>query len=257
MLGDITVRGTASDGPGELMLDGLLVEGRVTVLVGNLGSLRITHSTLVPDQGGLEVNPSVSPDSQNSRLRISIMRSIVGPIALPGTVPDLYIQDSIVEGQNPNAIKAPGATTDIQTSTILGPSSMRSLNASECIFADPVLVERRQIGCIRYSYVPEGSRTPRCHRCQPDLALQAAADPDQQASIRKRLTPQFTSTAYGDPAYAQLGLTCALEISTGAEDGSEMGVFSHLKQPQREINLHTALDEYLRFGLEAGIFYVT
>ena len=162
-----------------------------------------------------------------------------------------------MEGQNPNAIKAPGATTDIQTSTILGPSSMRSLNASECIFADPVLVERRQIGCIRFSYVPEGSRTPRCHRCQPDLALQAAADPDQQASIRKRLTPQFTSTAYGDPAYAQLGLTCALEISTGAEDGSEMGVFSHLKQPQREINLHTALDEYLRFGLEAGIFYVT
>jgi len=30
-----------------------------------------------------------------------------------------------------------------------------------------------------------------------------------------------------------------------------------LKQPQRESNLRIALDEYLRFGLEAGIFFVT
>jgi hypothetical protein len=36
-----------------------------------------------------------------------------------------------------------------------------------------------------------------------------------------------------------------------------MGVFNQLKQPQREANLRTALEEYLRFGLEAGIFYVT
>jgi hypothetical protein len=36
-----------------------------------------------------------------------------------------------------------------------------------------------------------------------------------------------------------------------------MGVFCMLQQPQREGNLRTALDEYLRFGLEAGIFLVT
>ena len=36
-----------------------------------------------------------------------------------------------------------------------------------------------------------------------------------------------------------------------------MGAFSTLKQPQREANLRTALDEYLRFGLEAGAVYVT
>jgi hypothetical protein len=34
-------------------------------------------------------------------------------------------------------------------------------------------------------------------------------------------------------------------------------VFCSLKQPQREGNLRIALDEYLRFGLEAGIFFVT
>ena len=33
-----------------------------------------------------------------------------------------------------------------------------------------------------------------------------------------------------------------------------MGAFEFLKQPQREANLRDALDEYLRFGLEAGPF---
>jgi hypothetical protein len=34
-----------------------------------------------------------------------------------------------------------------------------------------------------------------------------------------------------------------------------MGAFHDLYQPQRETNLRIRLDEYLRFGLEAGIFY--
>jgi hypothetical protein len=36
-----------------------------------------------------------------------------------------------------------------------------------------------------------------------------------------------------------------------------MGAFHELYEPQRGTNLRIRLDEYLRFGLEAGIFYVT
>ena len=36
-----------------------------------------------------------------------------------------------------------------------------------------------------------------------------------------------------------------------------MGAFCHLKQPQRESNLRLRLDEYLPFGLEAGILFAT
>jgi hypothetical protein len=36
-----------------------------------------------------------------------------------------------------------------------------------------------------------------------------------------------------------------------------MGAFNHLKGALREANLRQVLREYLRFGLEAGIFYVT
>jgi hypothetical protein len=46
-------------------------------------------------------------------------------------------------------------------------------------------------------------------------------------------------------------------IREGADDGGEMGVMHALFQPQRESNLRIRLDEYLRFGLHAGLFYVT
>ena len=134
---------------------------------------------------------------------------------------------------------------------------MRSLEASTSIFVEPVTVERRQTGCIRFSYVPDGSRTPRRYRCQPDLALTGIVDPNAAAAIRARMTPVFTSTRFGDPGYLQLSEQCAGEIRTGAEDTSEMGVFYHLKQPQRMANLRLAVDEYRPFGLESGIIFVT
>jgi hypothetical protein len=52
-------------------------------------------------------------------------------------------------------------------------------------------------------------------------------------------------------------LRCPLQIRAGADSGAEMGAFEFLKQPQREANLRDALNEYLSFGLEAGLFYVT
>jgi hypothetical protein len=85
--------------------------------------------------------------------------------------------------------------------------------------------------------------------------------PAEEAAIRAEvealIRPLFVSRELGDPGYGQLELRCAVQIRTGAESGAEMGAFEFLKQPQREANLRDALDEYLRFGLEAGLFYVT
>ena len=72
-----------------------------------------------------------------------------------------------------------------------------------------------------------------------------------------RMFPAFVATALGEPAYFQLAGGTADEIRTGAEDGAEMGVWRHLRQPQREDNLRTSLITYLRFGLEAGGFFAT
>jgi hypothetical protein len=163
----------------------------------------------------------------------------------------------------------PGPATSLERVTVFGSMYVRELTlASESIFTEPVVAQRRQAGCTRFCFVPEGSRVPRRFRCQPDLALVDYARDLGKASVNRlmtpereavlaRLTPTFTSARYGDPGYAQLSLTCAEEIRTGAEDGAEMGVFNHLKQPLREANLRASLEEYLRFGLAAGIFYVT
>ncbi|WP_413173193.1 hypothetical protein [Anabaena azotica] len=85
---------------------------------------------------------------------------------------------------------------------------------------------------------------------------------DDKSIILTSYKPIFTSEqydkpSYGQPSYGQLSQFCIPEIRTGAEDSSEMGVFNYLQQPQRETNLRASLNEYLRFGLEAGIFYKT
>ena len=80
---------------------------------------------------------------------------------------------------------------------------------------------------------------------------------DEKLLILRRLQPSFVSLSYGAPGYGQLSDQCPSEILTGAEDGSEIGLFSYLKQPQKAANLRASLNEYLRFGLEAGIFYRT
>ena len=80
---------------------------------------------------------------------------------------------------------------------------------------------------------------------------------DEAASLRSRIRPLFTCTRYGDPGFAQLGVSCAEAITRGAEDGLEMGAFYSLKQPSREEALLTVAAEYLRLGLELGLIYVT
>jgi hypothetical protein len=258
--GSISMCGLAGAVKGELTLDGLQVTGNATVLVGDLGRLRLGHMSVVPSSS-FSVNPSVTPATQNTELAVEIASSIQGPITLPETVPTLTLVNSIVasaltgDGSKP-AIVANGSDVNIQMSTIMGTTNVRSLEAGNSILLGLVTAIRRQIGCVRFSYVPDASTTGRRYHCQPDLALAAEKNSALYPGIRLRLQPVFTSVDFGQPGYAQLALNCAREISAGADDGAEMGAFDYLKQPQREANLRSSLDEYLRFGLEAGIFFV-
>ena len=153
--------------------------------------------------------------------------------------------------------EGPGGTLRVENSTIRGEvyTGLMEL-ASNTIFLArraeqdtweaPVHCQRLQQGCVRFSYLPLGSRAPRRHRCRPD---------NQDEDIR--VLPRFSSLRYGDPNYAQLSPQCATEIQQGADDEAEMGAFHDLFQPQRESNLRVHLEEYLRFGLEAGVFYAS
>ena len=170
--------------------------------------------------------------------------------------------DCIVDAGSPEAVAfegstagTPGAEMVIRDSTVIGKLHVRLMRlASNTLFfarlaasdtwKAPLDVERKQEGCVRFSFVPDGSLVPKRFRCVPD-----DAHPD--------VLPHFTSLRYADPGYAQLRVATDRAIREGADDGGEIGVMHALHQPQRETNLRIRLDEYLRFGLHAGIFYVT
>ncbi|HEX5501044.1 MAG TPA: hypothetical protein VFW96_00395 [Thermomicrobiales bacterium] len=170
----------------------------------------------------------------------------------------------------------PGPPATLERATVLGAAVLTELTlASETIFTAPPLIEKRQLGCVRFSYVPPGAGTPRRYRCQPDRetadriaaaearaaaaggALTGAERVAIQAAVERAVVPLFTAARYGDPGYGQLAPGCPEPIRAGAEDEGELGAFHFLQQPRRLANLRANLDEYLRFGLEAGIFVVT
>ena len=122
---------------------------------------------------------------------------------------------------------------------------------------------------MRFCYIVPGARTPRRYECQPDLVEQAVADLFAKGDLTVaqrdallaaeglRVEPQFDSVRYGTPTYCRLAATCAAEITTGADDESEMGVFHDLYQPLRAANLRQRLDEYTPAGTDAGIIYAS
>jgi hypothetical protein len=213
-------------------------------------------------------------------VQIFISHSIVGALQLPEQIVSLTVQDSIVdsilndvsslrkvandvtidtEKLRNNAVldyaiatnTADGKShprTTLERTTIFGKVKLHELTlASNVIFTALVTVKNRQTGSVRFSYLPEDSQTPRRYCCQP----LEGSDGDRQ------IKPLFTSVQYGDPGYAQLALTCAPEIATGADDGGEMGAFHLLHQSQRTAYLRLSLEEYLPAGSEAGIFYMS
>jgi hypothetical protein len=221
-------------------------------------------------------------------LTLQIDRSIVGALQ---TVIDtaISITYSFVDATEQTHVAlsaadglAAGGTLSIINSTVIGKIHTARLDlASNTIFsaalaaadqwAHPVLSEQNQQGCVRFSFVPSNAVVPRRYRCQPDLAAEhAILEADQPkgslgaaeiaaitVATQARVHPLFTTRRYGFAAYGQLATHCPPEIRSGADDESEMGAFHDVFAPQRERNLRIRLEEYLRFGLEAGIFYST
>jgi hypothetical protein len=236
VVGDIDVRGVApasSQDPGELLLDGLLLSGTIRV-VGNatqqLGRLRVRSCS--------QVDGGITATGNRSLLTVEIARSHVGPVTLPASVSDLELTASVVDGDGGDAIDANGAAATLDRVTVLGAVDVKQLEASECLFVEPVTSRIRQQGCVRYSYVAPGSTTPRRYRCIESP------------------TPAFVSTVRGDRAYALLAATAGVELRTANEHGDEVGAYALTRTTQREQNTAIALSEYLRMGVAAGVVRV-
>jgi hypothetical protein len=263
--------------PSRLVLDGLLITGRSVRVRGDLGELIVRHCTLIP---GWTLDHECNPEHEDepsielidTRAQLTIEHSIVGTIqvnqnAVATDPTSISITDSVLDATRPDieALGGPNATIahamlTIERSTIFGLVKVHAIRLAEnCIFAAPeagLQVARTQIGCIRFCYVPPGSHTPRRYHCQPDTAS-AGLVGERKEQAEKSVRPQFNSVRYGTPSYCQLAETCPVEITRGADDESEMGVFHDLYQPQREASLRARLDEFTPAGMDAGIIFAT
>jgi hypothetical protein len=246
----------------EIVLNGLLLEGaalRVPALKadGSRNALRrlvLRHCTVIPAAGAAALVVA------GLDLEVVAEKCILGPARVMEEASARFT-DCLLDAGSQTAMAYAalngsdfGGPLTVEACTLVGRVRTRELTlASNSIFyargqanTDAVAAERLQQGCVRFCYVPPFSRVPRRHRCQP------AAD-NQDPVMR----PVFRSLKYGDPGYGQLDRRTNIAIRQGAADESEMGAFHHLFQPQRETNLRTRLDEYLRFGLTAKIFYAS
>ncbi|MEU6253115.1 hypothetical protein [Streptomyces sp. NPDC047043] len=244
-----------------IVLDGLLVAGRGINVTGPMGAVVVRHSTLVP---GWSLEPECEPHSpeepsivlERTTACLQVEHSILGTIEVIGDEVgedplDIHLRDSILDatGHDREALSAPDcrhahAVLHVHRTTVIGEVHTHAVESAEnSIFTGKLHVARRGIGCLRYSYVPAGSRTPRRHRCQPDLT----------PGVR----PLFAAVRYGTPWYGQLADRCPEEIRRGSDDGAELGAFHDLYRPQREDGLRARLAEYAPAGTDAGIFFVT
>jgi hypothetical protein len=261
---------SVTGGPGsELALNGLLLTGNlisVPAVAGNeLARLRLTHLTAAP---GWTLGPDGTPDSPATAsvvveipdLELAIVQSIVGQLRV---APDAtaHVRDSIIDACAPTniayasdgAADAAGGELQLEGVTVIGKvrTTLMRLVSNSILVAErsagdtwdvAVHADRRQEGCVRFSWIPRDARVPRRHRCQPSPET-------------PRVAPSFRSRRYGTPAYARLIDRTPDEIRRGADDEGEMGAYHALHEPQRETNLRIRLREYLRVGLEAGVFY--
>lgn len=277
----------------ELLLNGLLVSGGGLTVSGDLKHLGLSHCSLAPGPVLHRGEVHREPDKASlvvsaSDATVEIRHCITG--ALRVDCAEVFIENGIVDATDPTRVAyagidgaAAGAVLNTANTTIIGKVHTIEMRlATNTIFwsrlapADlrtpPVRCAKLQSGCVRFSFLPLDSLVPRRYRCQPDLEIEtqiARAEKIVQRKlsglereaiveqVRPWLVPHFTALQYGLSGYAQLGCSCPVQIRTGADDESEMGVFHDLHQPQRESDLITRLQEYLRPGLEAGIFYVS
>ena len=135
-----------------------------------------------PDSPG---TPSLLIEHTETPIQIEIDHCIFGAIHAPPNA-TVLIRHSIVDANSSTAMAysdldgiGAGGTVSVVNTTIIGTMHTELLKlASNSIFLSrtedataPIRSERRQTGCVRFSWLPLEARVPRRYRCQPDLEI--------------------------------------------------------------------------------------
>lgn len=228
-----------------------------------LPTLQMLHTTLTPgwalDSAGNPTHadaPAIKADTTGGA--ISIELSIVGPIRAPELV-QVSLAESILDATGSWLVayaaldgKSGGAPLTLTGCTVVGVVHAQELVlvSNSIVWAEAssgwvsgLIADRQQAGCVRFSFIPVGSVTPRRYKC----VERTLAGP----------APIFLSFRYGQPAYLKMIASTQNAIRRGADDEGEMGAFHFVLAPLREQDLEIRLEEYTPVGLNTGLIYQT
>jgi hypothetical protein len=241
------------------------------VSTNQLSQLGLNHCTVVPGlalavpgsaitQGSPQFGGRPTLVAELPSVQVVIQNSVVGAMQVH-QLATANLLNSIVDACEPTLVayaaldgNSGGGSLTMQGCTVVGKihATLLDLVSDSIVWAGlvqndtwaaPLWADRKQQGCVRFSYLPAGAVVPRQFECV-----------EQGDGIPP---PLFYSLRYGDPGYGKLWPSTDDSIRRGAEDGGEMGAFQFVLAPLRETDLLTRLQEYLPVGLEFGIFYQT
>jgi len=251
---------------GSLLFSGLWISGQL-ILSGDEACVQLADSTLVPGISlttkGDPAHPE-EPSITGSAIGVTLLlnRVISGPITLPPTC-TARICSSIIDAGSPCCpviagldFASPGPTLHIEDSTVIGRVWAQAIQlASNTIFwakmgcldpwAAPVIANRVQIGCVRFSWLPAGSITPKQYLC--------LTSPTASGQV---IEPTFITLRYGNPSYCLLSGNVPMAIWKGADNGSQMGVYYQMQETEAVTNIQIRAAEYLPANLQSGLFLI-
>jgi hypothetical protein len=247
---------------GRLTLSGAWLSGQLRIGAA-AATVQIFDTTFVPGLGAASPGLSAGEASVvigSAETSVCMLRCISGPIYAHGAA-SVRLCASIIDATSPCCVAyagadgySEGADLHVEDCTIVGKLRTRTMRlASNTLFIarcarhDPwpaaVWCSRRQAGCVRFCFLPFDSITPRRYEClPPDAGTEAA------------LRPSFITLRYGDPSYALLSGDVPMAVWTGADNGSQMGVYYQIEETQALGNVQIRTPEYLPVTLESGLF---
>ncbi|MGA8575392.1 MAG: hypothetical protein WB609_06835 [Candidatus Cybelea sp.] len=230
-----------------------------------LGELQLTDCTLIPgwrlQTDGKPRFPNVpvlivEPESAGVKITRAILGSIQAPLYSTITACDSILDATERTRTAFSALdgSSAGAALTLTGCTVVGRVHASALTmVCDTIFwsalptsdssPSSLIADRKQQGCVRFSFLPYDAVVPRSFECVEQ----------QLAGVQ----PLFISTRYGTPVYMKLLASTDDSIRRGASDGGEMGAYHSVLAPQRESDLKIRMLEYLPVGLQFGLIYQT
>ena len=275
--GEISVTGAARS---RFVMNGLLIAYAPMLAAGTipaallqvpsaaanvLSNLTLIDCTLLP---GWALTPQGIPQSAFAGLPTLLVQAVGVAVAVQTSIlgaawvaqeATLTVTDSIIDAGNTSGVayaaadgNSGGGALSLEGCTVIGKihASQFTLISNSIVWAGlasgdawsaALWCDRKQQGCVRFSFTPANAVLPRQFEC----VIQGVGTAQ----------PIFYSLRYGDPGYGKLLPLTDDAVRRGADDGGEMGAFHFVQAPQRENDLRIRLTEFLPVGLDFGLFY--